>query len=212
MYKIHINDSKIYLIKSDHLELLNPPKSALIFKYNQKTKYLLNFIDKAEKTKEPKEIWIHAKNLIKLKTDFFSLFRVIKAGGGLVLNESGQVLMIFRRGMWDLPKGKKEKGEKRKETAIREVQEETGLQNVSIIHALSDTYHTYKIKGQRVLKLSFWYLMETEELAIKPQVEEDIEIVEWATIKDLMSKKYTPIYTNIKDLIDEYLSSFSSFG
>ena len=195
MYKIHINDSKIYLIKSAHLDLYTKSKSALIFKYNMKTKYLLNFIDKAEKSKESHEIWIHSKSLLTLKNDFFSLFRVIKAGGGLVLNKEGQVLMIFRRGMWDLPKGKKEKGEKRKETAIREVQEETGLGEIEIIHALKDTYHTYKIKGQRVLKLSYWYLMETEEIDVVPQIEEDIQKVKWANINDISTNKYKPIYT-----------------
>ena len=107
-------------------------EKSIVFRYNKKSKYLLNFIDKAEKSKEALNIYIHHESLKLLKSDFFSLFKVIKAGGGLVMNAKGEVLLIFRRGSWDLPKGKKEKGEKRKQTALREVQEETGIQNLSL--------------------------------------------------------------------------------
>jgi len=151
------------LIKTGHLNIYSKSENALVFKYNKKTKYLLNFIDKAEKSNERLEIWIHHHDLCQLKEDFFSLYRVIKAGGGLVLNSEGKVLMMFRRGMWDLPKGKKEKGESKKETAVREVMEETGLESVQILSSLPDTFHTYKIDKVRVMKLSFWYLMETSD-------------------------------------------------
>lgn len=208
MYKIHINDSVLYLIKTPHLDLYQKGGSALIFKYNKKTKYLLNFIDKAEKSSERLEIWIHHTSLIDLKKDFFSLFKVIKAGGGLVLNNLGQVLMIFRRGMWDLPKGKKEGDETKKQTAKREVIEETGLDSVHIIQALPNTYHTYKIKKKRVLKLSFWYVMETDSMSLIPQTEEDIEEAIWADIEDIKALKYQPIYNNIDDLLKTYIHSF----
>ncbi|MDG2449768.1 MAG: NUDIX domain-containing protein [Saprospiraceae bacterium] len=181
--------------------------NALIFKYNEKSKYLLNFIDKAEKTKKSLNIYIHHKNLNLLREDFFSLFKVIKAGGGLVLNTKGEVLLIFRRGSWDLPKGKKEKGEKRKETAIREVQEETGLNQLTILNSLPDTYHTYRTSKERVIKLSYWYLMETLDMGLTPQTEEDIEIAKWVNISELESNSLSPMYGNIQSLIDHFLSS-----
>ena len=53
----------------------------------------------------------------------------IIAAGGLVTNENNELLMIFRRGKWDLPKGKLDKGETIEECAIREVEEETGIGN-----------------------------------------------------------------------------------
>jgi len=110
--------------------------------------------------------------------------------------------------MWDLPKGKKEKGESKKETAVREVMEETGLESVQILSSLPDTFHTYKIDKVRVMKLSFWYLMETSDEDITPQTEEDIEKVVWADINDLKTEKYRPIYQNIQNLIDSYFKSF----
>ncbi|MEE9371863.1 MAG: NUDIX domain-containing protein [Saprospiraceae bacterium] len=205
MYEIHINESKIFLIKSTLLELYHPSDASLVFKYNKKTKYLLNFIDKAEKSKENLNIYIHHFDLHVLKKDFFSLYKVMKAGGGLVLNRKSKVLMIFRRGAWDLPKGKKEKGETKKQTAIREVQEETGLLDVNIIKPLPNTYHSYKIGKQRVIKLSYWYIMETSEEKLVPQTEEDIVKAEWVDLQDLKEKKCQPIYCNIENLIDSFL-------
>ena len=207
MYEIHINESRIFLIKSALLDFYKKDANALIFKYNEKSKYLLNFIDKAEKTKKTLNIYIHHKSLNLLKEDFFSLFKVIKAGGGLVLNTKGEVLLIFRRGSWDLPKGKKEKGEKRKETAIREVQEETGLNQLTILNSLPDTYHTYRTSKERVIKLSYWYLMETLDMDLTPQTEEDIEIAKWVNISELESNSLSPMYGNIQSLIDHFLSS-----
>ncbi len=207
MYEIHINESRIFLIKSALLDFYKKDANALIFKYNEKSKYLLNFIDKAEKTKKTLNIYIHHKSLNLLKEDFFSLFKVIKAGGGLVLNTKGEVLLIFRRGSWDLPKGKKEKGEKRKETAIREVQEETGLNQLTILNSLPDTYHTYRTSKERVIKLSYWYLMETLDMGLTPQTEEDIEIAKWVNISELESNSLSPMYGNIQSLIDHFLSS-----
>jgi len=204
MYEIHINASKIYLIKSAFAKSVKKKNNTIVAKYNGKVKSLLNYIDKAEKAKEDYKIYIHNTDVNKLKEDFFSLFKIIKAGGGLVLNEKAEILMIFRRGSWDLPKGKKEKGEKRKETAIREVIEETGIENVEIINPLPDTYHTYKLGKQRVIKLSYWYLMETKNQLLIPQVEEDIEKAEWIAIDTIQSGKCVPIYENISNLLNYY--------
>lgn len=205
MYEIHINHSRIFLIKTAFLSTKKKGHDILFFKYNEKTKYLLNFIDKAEKSKESLTIYIHHPSLIKLKSDFFSLYHIIKAGGGLVLNKEGKVLMIFRRGSWDLPKGKKEKGEKKKQTAVREVQEETGLNDVRILQPLPDTYHTYRTSTKRVLKQSYWYIMETEEKKLIPQLEEDIEKAVWVHTKELKNGSLKPIYGNIERLIGLFL-------
>ena len=70
------------------------------------------------------------ENLKKLKMAFFKHFKLVKAAGGLVINKSGEVLLIFRRGKWDLPKGKLDDNESLVECAVREVQEETGLKNL----------------------------------------------------------------------------------
>src|ERR1700704_2258892 len=81
-------------------------------------------------------------DLEELKKALFKKFTLVQAAGGLVINEKNEILMIFRRGSWDLPKGKLDNGEKLEECAIREVKEETGLNNVLPISPLMITYHT----------------------------------------------------------------------
>ncbi len=72
------------------------------------------------------------QDLEKLKKAFFKLFKPVTAAGGLVENEKGEVLLIFRRGKWDLPKGKLDPGETIEQCAVREVEEETGLKNIEL--------------------------------------------------------------------------------
>ena len=69
--------------------------------------------------------------------------KVITAAGGLVLNPNTEILMIFRRGHWDLPKGKLDEGETIVSCAVREVQEETGLSDIHVDQFLLMTKHTY---------------------------------------------------------------------
>lgn len=111
---------------------------------------------------------------------FQSHFTPVSAGGGIVFNENRELLFIFRRGKWDLPKGKLDKGETIEECAVREVKEETGLKNVVITSFAGNTYHTYHEKGKFILKTSSWYLMEaTGNQQLIPQTEEDIEEMAW---------------------------------
>jgi 8-oxo-dGTP pyrophosphatase MutT (NUDIX family) len=122
---------------------------------------------------------------------------IIEAAGGLVFNEKNELLMIFRRGFWDLPKGKVDEGETHEECAVREVQEETGLHNIKLGDFLNTTYHTYTLNNQSILKPSHWYKMEHwgNEILI-PQTEEDISEIKWVSkveAQDLKDKMYTTI-------------------
>ena len=129
------------------------------------------------------------KNFTKLKAGFFKHFTLVKAGGGLVKNKKDEILLIFRRGKWDLPKGKLDDGETIEECARREVQEETGLHKLEIIEPIEITYHTYIQFGKHVLKESHWYAMlATGSENLIPQTEEDITEIIWAKKQDL--KKY----------------------
>ncbi|RNI34213.1 NUDIX domain-containing protein [Hanamia caeni] len=132
---------------------------------------------------------IFDKDFQKLKRDFFKHFELIKAGGGLVKNNSGNMLLMFRRGKWDLPKGKLDEGESIEECALREVEEETGLHHLSLIKPLTITYHTYNLFGKHNLKETHWFLMHADgNENLIPQTEEDISEILWVEKQDL--KKY----------------------
>lgn len=111
---------------------------------------------------------------------FQSHFTLITAGGGIVENDGHEVLFIFRREKWDLPKGKLDDGETIETCAIREVMEETGLKEVSIIKLAGNTYHTYFEGKKHVLKTTVWFQMKAPgNQVLIPQTEEDIEHMEW---------------------------------
>lgn len=130
-----------------------------------------------------------------------SHFTVLVAAGGLVTNDAGDILLMFRRGKWDLPKGKQDDGETLEACALREVQEETGLKNVTLGHLITETFHYYSFKGKNILKHSYWYRMHFfgTELTI-PQIEEDIMDIQW--IKPEHIARYMPYsYQNIVDVL-----------
>ena len=113
---------------------------------------------------------------------------IIIAAGGLVQNTNGEILLIFRRGFWDLPKGKLDDGELIPECAIREVQEETGIQTLDLGPLICTTKHTYfdTWLNKDVEKHTHWYTMlSLANETLVPQTEEDIEKIEWVTIENL---------------------------
>lgn len=127
-------------------------------------------------------------SLDELRKAFFKKFTLVQAAGGLICNEKKEVLMIFRRGKWDLPKGKLDKGETLEACAVREVQEETGLQNVELLSPLTITYHTYHEGARYILKESHWYNMKaTGKQQLVPQLAEQIHEIRWVNPKDLES-------------------------
>lgn len=110
----------------------------------------------------------------------------VLAAGGLVVDEQGRLLAIRRLGKWDLPKGKVERGEAVELGAVREVQEECGLQEVELVRPLMSTWHTYERKGRQHLKRTDWFLMRGSAAEVlTAQVEEDIEEVRWLDAEGL---------------------------
>ena len=132
--------------------------------------------------------------------------KTIIAAGGLVFNEQNELLMIFRRGKWDLPKGKLDAGETVEACAVREVKEETGLITVELENLIGKTYHEYfdKWVNENVVKESWWYKMKSSvNEKLIPQVEEDIELIEWVDKKNF--KKYLDnSYRNISEIVNKY--------
>jgi 8-oxo-dGTP pyrophosphatase MutT (NUDIX family) len=109
----------------------------------------------------------------------------IQAGGGLVENEKGEILFMFRKGKWDLPKGKLDPGESLEACALREVAEETGIGRLELKQFLLVTEHEYMEKGLPILKETHWYLMKSDShQMLIPQTEEDITELRWIAPTD----------------------------
>jgi len=134
-----------------------------------------------------KKLFIVHKDLDHLLHQFSSLFTFVEAAGGVVRSSTGKVLVINRRGRWDLPKGKVDDGERTPETALREVGEETGLTDLTLGSKITETWHTYLLDGKPVLKKTTWYEMTYtgKEEAVTPQQEEDITEVLWLIPEDV---------------------------
>ncbi len=202
MYKIYINETPLFLVNTkDLVNNFKGGEDILIARYNGKVKNILNYVDMLEKNRRFRMVVIHSNDEKALIKDFDSLFKIIEAAGGLVFNEKKEMLVIFRIGFWDLPKGKIDKGEGKKAAAVREVEEETGLKDVQLGDFLKETYHTYRSrKNKRVLKRTFWYVMHSQQSELVPQAEEDIEKAIWIDPQDFLSN-YQPVYGNILDVI-----------
>jgi 8-oxo-(d)GTP phosphatase len=113
-----------------------------------------------------------------------SKFKIVKAAGGLI-RKKDKFLMIYRMKKWDLPKGKKEKGERYRQTAVREVEEECNV-NVKIERKLCTTWHTYTMNKRAMLKKTRWYVMDSlDDSKMRPAVVEDIEETRWMSPKEV---------------------------
>lgn len=129
--------------------------------------------------------------------------RIIQAGGGLVLNEQNELLFIFRRGSWDLPKGKVDSGETIEACALREVEEETGVGNLTLVDFLGITQHQYfdPYLQEEVIKESHWYIMTVKGVpTLIPQTEEDITDIKWVPLAEV-NALITNSFTSIKEII-----------
>lgn len=133
---------------------------------------------------------IYAADFEAFKKTFRELFTEIMAAGGVVKNEDKDILLIFRKGKWDLPKGKADEGEKPEETAIREVKEETGLVHLELGAPILTTYHAYKEEKERFLKTTYWFEMTSSKSEkLVPQAEEKITDIRWVSPDNL--EEYT---------------------
>jgi ADP-ribose pyrophosphatase YjhB (NUDIX family) len=137
-----------------------------------------------------------------IKTYLRSKFRIVRAAGGLVRKKE-KFLMIYRMKKWDLPKGKKERGEKYRETAKREVEEECNI-SIRVGKKICTTWHTYTMNKNAMLKKTRWYLMDSEDDSrMKPSVEEDIEETRWMSPKEVYhALEYS--YQSISFVFEQY--------
>lgn len=186
--KIYFNDKPLFL--ADEMDDIMLPYShhddaVLIDEFSNAS--VNSMIHEMRSQKIHAGIFLHT-DLAELKKAVFKKFTVIKAAGGWVTNDHDEVLMIHRRGKWDLPKGKLDPGEKLEDCAVRETEEETGVKNIIGGPLLLVTYHTYEENGHHILKESYWYDLRVKGRPdLKPQHEEDIVAAEWVPIAGINS-------------------------
>ncbi|HLS70942.1 MAG TPA: NUDIX domain-containing protein [Chitinophagaceae bacterium] len=145
------------------------------------------------------------KDVDELLSGFKKAFKNVVAAGGIVLSADDSLLMIYRRGKWDLPKGKLEIGEDIKSCAIREVQEETGIQTLNIRDEVGPSFHLYKEKDEIILKITYWYLMEGfKEEELKPETREQILEAKWVS-KEKLDLYLSETFASIKDIVQRGL-------
>ncbi len=205
MYKIYFNEVEIWLmaelpagkVGSDYI---NTNHKLIAYVSESQIEETLVEIEEGMKFKSYTFI---TSDVEKLRKDFEHICKVIIAAGGVVFNEKGDLLMIYRRGKWDLPKGKVDKGEAIKDAALREVAEEAGVSNLEIVYDLPETYHIYVEKeGEYILKKTYWYNMTAKANAkLKPQVEENITEAKWVD-KSSINKMLENSYGNIIGLLN----------
>ncbi|MCZ8168897.1 ADP-ribose pyrophosphatase YjhB, NUDIX family [Flavobacterium fontis] len=195
MYKVFVNDKPLFLTNQVAKEtdfqlflLESIDIEQLIVKmFNNKIKKAYLYYP------DEKEILKKVKAKIPVK----------KAGGGLVYNQNGEVLFILRNGKWDLPKGGVERDEAIDETALREVEEETGVHPLKITRKLQKTYHIFKRGGKYRLKITHWFEMKTHFEGVPvPQANEGIEKVAWLNPEQVQEALQNS-YENIKLLFEE---------
>ena len=146
-------------------------------------------------------VYFH-ENIEALRKAFWKNFNVIVAAGGIVKNEKEEILMIFRRGKWDMPKGKLDKGESIETCAVREVEEETGILDTKLLSPLTTTYHVYDEFGKHILKESHWFSMFSPgQQKLIPQLSEQITAIEW-TDKKRRRQLLPDSYPLIRDMLD----------
>ncbi|MEG2078729.1 ADP-ribose pyrophosphatase YjhB, NUDIX family [Chryseobacterium piscicola] len=197
MYKVFVNEKKLLLSK-------NPENLEKTVGYENPTTLEIA-LDLLQNT-STSELNVHGENLERIWEEFNLLFRKIEAAGGIVNNASQEILFIKRLGKWDLPKGKMEKGESREESAIREIEEETGLTNVVLKDFINTTYHIYiERNGDRVLKYTHWFEMFFDgEDTSKPQTEEGITEVAWKNCAQITAEVFPNTFKNIKLILSDF--------
>jgi 8-oxo-dGTP pyrophosphatase MutT (NUDIX family) len=161
----------------------------------------LLFFEPLEQKSGIKHLFIHHPDPEKAFRKFSDYFHLIEAAGGIVKEPGGGTLLIFRNGKWDLPKGKIEKGEEKKAAALREVEEECGLTDLVIDSDLPCTYHMYPLKGEYILKKTYWYTMKVKsKQKLIPQKEEGITQARWMDAEHIR-QALTNTFPSVQDLL-----------
>ncbi len=200
MYNIYFNKRVLNICNFDKMQKKDPNSVYLNGLEKGTIAGIPLFFEKSENIKNL-VVCADSSNIETIFHTICSAFTQINAAGGVVENEKGQYLFIYRNGMWDLPKGKQEDGEDIALTALREVEEECGIGGLEQKELLCITRHTYRMNGEFILKHTYWYKMvHRGEDNLVPQREEGIEEVKWVNKEDL-AEYMQNTYPSIREVI-----------
>ncbi len=200
MYKVFFKDRTVFF-RDDFPEAFRT-KWGLFYKYDSRESFseIISAFFHLEKINS---LYLFHDDLSFLKKEFSTLFQPVKAAGGLVRNVRKEFLVIKRNGVWDLPKGKSEKGENSEHTALREVSEECGIDSLEIKDFIVKTFHAYKQDGKAYLKETDWFEMRVEnDINTYPQLKENITEIRWLR-PDEASSLQKNTYPLILDVLAE---------
>lgn len=220
--KIFVNDKPVELISYDELDsaksydvvfsnLVELPadmeweEDILFHEPSQDLIIRLLYLLRTRKMKELDSITLVTKDKKAMKNFIKSRFMIIKAAGGIVTKKD-KILMIYRLGKWDFPKGKFDKGETPAECAKREVEEETNIK-VKLGPHICNTWHTYTQNRKSILKKTYWFAMDSiNDVAMKPQLDEGIEEIVWLSEADSKTALINS-YPSMRHLFKQYLKN-----
>ena len=201
LVKIYIGEKPLFITGhlSEELEVLATAHGSIMLNKPDALE-LKKAVDDLEDS-SAKTAVVVTNNVDAILETLKSIFVFIQAGGGLVRNENDEWLFIYRRGKWDLPKGKLDDGETIEQCAVREVNEETGLQNIILKELLMHTWHVYHGFGQHVLKQTSWFKMNCPAgQRLTPQAAEDITELAWLEKED-WGKILGNTFPSVRDLL-----------
>jgi len=197
MYQIFINEKPLRFMKpqkTDH-------KKGRIVLHHKSAAELRPWLLRLEADANLLEVLVYSYRPEEAFADFIGRMPMIDAAGGVVWQQD-RALFIFRHGRWDLPKGKIESGEASDVAALREVEEECGMQELQLGAFIGYTYHTYWFQQEMVIKRTFWYSMQSNYAGILvPQTEEGITEVRWIAQADWPKEVYVNTYLSIAELL-----------
>ena len=198
----------MYKVFANRLPIILTSKKKYLIYNNTFLISSLNIDEILKKTRKYKKIYLFYPKKKELLSQFKKKIKTINAAGGIVTNKKNEMLFIFRRGKWDLPKGKSDVGETNKQTALREVIEETGIKELVIKNFFKTTFHLVRNNGKYFLKETRWFLMcSNYQGKLHPQVEEGIKSVKWKNIKQI-NKIKEKTFKNISIILNDFLKEF----
>ncbi|GDX48686.1 hypothetical protein LBMAG25_15040 [Bacteroidota bacterium] len=216
MYKIYINNTPVYLTTrhGNAIPDSNEASSDIFITDHTSQKTILDTLDTINNAKGLRACYLLSRNPKLVLNNIIRFYKLIEAAGGIVLNSNDEILLIFRRGKWDLPKGKLNSGETKRRGAIREVKEETGIKKLRVIQSLklyqgkqSCTYHSYVENGESCIKASYWFLMHTPDTGkLVPQLEEDIVQAVWVH-RSQLPEYLDHTFGSVRDIIEVALQA-----